>query len=88
MGSFQPGLSLSSDCRAEISARPKNKILVKYSERLHDGNFSRAEFIVNKSFKCTRTVIFLGPVVRKVDSAIHRIVNFSTAAKRHERQWP
>ena len=40
MESFQPGLSFSPDCRAEISARPRNKILVKYSERLHDGNFS------------------------------------------------
>ena len=46
-------------------------MLLVYSEQLHDGNFSpgrvsawaeisaRAEFIVNKSFKCTRTVIFL-----------------------------
>ena len=40
MESFQPGLSFSPDCRAEILARPKNEILVKYSERLHDGNFS------------------------------------------------
>ena len=39
MESFQPGVSLSTDWRAEISAR--------------------AEFIVNKSFKCTRTVLFL-----------------------------
>ena len=28
-----------------------------------------------------------GPVVRKVDSAIHRIVNFSRAAERYEKQW-
>ena len=29
-----------------------------------------------------------GPVVRNVDSAIHWIVIFSTAVKRHVRQWP
>ena len=30
--------------------------------------------------------ILLAPVVRKVDSAIHRIVSFSTAAERHNKQ--
>ena len=29
---------------------------------------------------------FLGPVARKVDSAIHRIVIFSRAAERHKKQ--
>ena len=40
MECFQPGLSSSPDCWAEISARSINKILVKYSERLHGRNFS------------------------------------------------
>jgi hypothetical protein len=37
MESFQPGLSFT---QAEISARPKDKILLKHSKRLHDQNFS------------------------------------------------
>jgi hypothetical protein len=40
MESFQPGLSFIPVSRAEISARPKDKILLKHSKRLHDQNSS------------------------------------------------
>jgi hypothetical protein len=43
MESFQPGLSFIPVSRAEISARPKDKILLKHSKRLHDQNSARAE---------------------------------------------
>jgi hypothetical protein len=40
MESFQPGLSFIPVSRAEISARPKDKVLLKHSKRLHDQNSS------------------------------------------------
>jgi hypothetical protein len=42
MESFQPGLSFIPVSRAEISARPKDKVLLKHSKRLHDQNSSPA----------------------------------------------
>jgi hypothetical protein len=38
--SLEPGLSFIPVSRAEISARPKDKILLKQSKRLHDQNSS------------------------------------------------
>ena len=40
MESFQPGLSFIPVFRAEISARPKDKILLKHRKQLHDQNSS------------------------------------------------
>jgi hypothetical protein len=43
MDSFQPGLRFIPGSRAEISARPKDKILLKHSKRSHDRNFNPVE---------------------------------------------
>ena len=51
-------------------------------------SFQSCGFSSDTSVSIHDKINMQGPVVRKVDSAIHRIVNFSTAVKRHERQWP